>query len=378
LQNIYLSINHAQQRTNKSRIIYSKEKWVNYMKMTFRWYGPNDPIPLQYIKQIPGMTGVVSAIYTVPVGDVWPREDIYNLKKMVNDAGLELKVIESVPVHEDIKLGLPTRERYIANFGETIRRLGEAGVEVICYNFMPVFDWTRTQLNYVLEDGSTTLIYDSTQIKKIEPNNGDLELPGWDSSYTKEELKDLLNKYRQISEEDLWSNLEYFLKKIIPIAEECGIKMAIHPDDPPWSIFGLPRIITNEENIERLLKIVDSPYNGITMCSGSLGCASFNDYVKMVRKFGAMGRIHFAHLRNVKLLGNDSFMETAHYSACGSLDMVEILKAYYEVGFKGYIRPDHGRMIWGEQGKPGYGLYDRALGAMYLLGIWETLTKTSR
>ncbi|NLG82604.1 MAG: mannonate dehydratase [Bacilli bacterium] len=348
------------------------------MKMTFRWYGPNDPIPLQYIKQIPGMTGVVSAIYTVPVGDVWPREDIYNLKKMVNDAGLELKVIESVPVHEDIKLGLPTRERYIANFGETIRRLGEAGVEVICYNFMPVFDWTRTQLNYVLEDGSTTLIYDSTQIKKIEPNNGDLELPGWDSSYTKEELKDLLNKYRQISEEDLWSNLEYFLKKIIPIAEECGIKMAIHPDDPPWSIFGLPRIITNEENIERLLKIVDSPYNGITMCSGSLGCASFNDYVKMVRKFGAMGRIHFAHLRNVKLLGNDSFMETAHYSACGSLDMVEILKAYYEVGFKGYIRPDHGRMIWGEQGKPGYGLYDRALGAMYLLGIWETLTKTSR
>lgn len=378
MQNIYLSINHAQQRTNKSRIIYSKEKWVNYMKMTFRWYGPNDPIPLQYIKQIPGMTGVVSAIYTVPVGDVWPREDIYNLKKMVNDAGLELKVIESVPVHEDIKLGLPTRERYIANFGETIRRLGEAGVEVICYNFMPVFDWTRTQLNYVLEDGSTTLIYDSTQIKKIEPNNGDLELPGWDSSYTKEELKDLLNKYRQISEEDLWSNLEYFLKKIIPIAEECGIKMAIHPDDPPWSIFGLPRIITNEENIERLLKIVDSPYNGITMCSGSLGCASFNDYVKMVRKFGAMGRIHFAHLRNVKLLGNDSFMETAHYSACGSLDMVEILKAYYEVGFKGYIRPDHGRMIWGEQGKPGYGLYDRALGAMYLLGIWETLTKTSR
>lgn len=378
MQNIYLSINHAQQRTNKSRIIYSKEKWVNYMKMTFRWYGPNDPIPLQYIKQIPGMTGVVSAIYTVPVGDVWPREDIYNLKKMVNDAGLELKVIESVPVHEDIKLGLPTRERYIANFGETIRRLGEAGVEVICYNFMPVFDWTRTQLNYVLEDGSTTLIYDSTQIKKIEPNNGDLELPGWDSSYTKEELKDLLNKYRQKSEEDLWSNLEYFLKKIIPIAEECGIKMAIHPDDPPWSIFGLPRIITNEENIERLLKIVDSPYNGITICSGSLGCASFNDYVKMVRKFGAMGRIHFAHLRNVKLLGNDSFMETAHYSACGSLDMVEILKAYYEVGFKGYIRPDHGRMIWGEQGKPGYGLYDRALGAMYLLGIWETLTKTSR
>lgn len=345
------------------------------MKMTFRWYGPNDPIPLKYIKQIPGITGVVSAIYTVPVGDVWKEEDIKNLKNMVNEVGLELKVIESVPIHEDIKLGLPTRDRYIENYGETLHRLSKAGIEVVCYNFMPVFDWTRTELDYVLEDGSKTLIYDNDQIVKIKPDATDLELPGWDSSYSKAELTDLLNKYCQITEEDLWRNLEYFLKKIIPVAEECGIKMAIHPDDPPWSIFGLPRIITNEANLERFLKIVDSPYNGITMCSGSLGCASFNDYIKMVRKFGKMGRIHFAHLRNVKLLDNNSFMETAHYSACGSLDMVEILKAYKEIGFTGYVRPDHGRMIWDEQGKPGYGLYDRALGAMYLLGIWETLTK---
>lgn len=345
------------------------------MKMTFRWYGPNDPIPLKYIKQIPGITGVVSAIYTVPVGDVWKEEDIKKLKNMVNEVGLELKVIESVPIHEDIKLGLPTRDRYIENYGETLHRLSKAGIEVVCYNFMPVFDWTRTELDYVLEDGSKTLIYDNDQIVKIKPDATDLELPGWDSSYSKAELTDLLNKYRQITEEDLWRNLEYFLKKIIPVAEECGIKMAIHPDDPPWSIFGLPRIITNEANLERFLKIVDSPYNGITMCSGSLGCASFNDYIKMVRKFGKMGRIHFAHLRNVKLLDNNSFMETAHYSACGSLDMVEILKAYKEIGFTGYVRPDHGRMIWDEQGKPGYGLYDRALGAMYLLGIWETLTK---
>ena len=315
------------------------------MKMTFRWYGPNDPIPLKYIKQIPGITGVVSAIYTVPVGDVWKEEDIKNLKNMVNEVGLELKVIESVPIHEDIKLGLPTRDRYIENYGETLHRLSKAGIEVVCYNFMPVFDWTRTELDYVLEDGSKTLIYDNDQIVKIKPDATDLELPGWDSSYSKAELTDLLNKYRQITEEDLWRNLEYFLKKIIPVAEECGIKMAIHPDDPPWSIFGLPRIITNEANLERFLKIVDSPYNGITMCSGSLGCASFNDYIKMVRKFGKMGRIHFAHLRNVKLLDNNSFMETAHYSACGSLDMVEILKAYKEIGFTGYVRPDHGRMI---------------------------------
>jgi len=181
------------------------------MKMTFRWYGPNDPIPLKYIKQIPGITGVVSAIYTVPVGDVWKEEDIKKLKNMVNEVGLELKVIESVPIHEDIKLGLPTRDRYIENYGETLHRLSKAGIEVVCYNFMPVFDWTRTELDYVLEDGSKTLIYDNDQIVKIKPDATDLELPGWDSSYSKAELTDLLNKYRQITEEDLWRNLEYFL-----------------------------------------------------------------------------------------------------------------------------------------------------------------------
>jgi len=169
--------------------------------------------------------------------------------------------------------------------------------------------------------------------------------------------------------------LEYFLNEVIPVAEECDVLMAIHPDDPPWDIFGLPRIITNEENLDRFLKLYDSKHNGLTLCSGSLGCSSTNDYTKLAEKYLKQDRIHFAHLRNIKIMENDSFEESAHLSSCGSLDMVEILKMYHRHGFKGYIRPDHGRMIWGETGKPGYGLYDRALGAMYITGIWETLEK---
>ncbi|HHY13114.1 MAG TPA: mannonate dehydratase, partial [Thermoanaerobacterales bacterium] len=200
-------------------------------------------------------------------------------------------------------------------------------------------------------------------------------LPGWDTSYTKTGLKNIINEYLNMEEAQLWSNLEYFLKEIIPVAEENNIKMAIHPDDPPWPIFGLPRIVKNEEDIDRLLKIVDSKYNGLTFCTGSLGSGDFNDVVKMIDKYSAQNRIHFIHIRNVKLLDDGSFEESAHYSPKGSLDIVEIMKTLYQNKFDGYIRPDHGRMIWGETGKPGYGLYDRALGAMYLVGIWETLEK---
>ncbi|MFZ5966884.1 MAG: mannonate dehydratase [Bacillota bacterium] len=346
------------------------------MKMTFRWYGDNDPVKLEYIKQIPGMAGIVSAIYDIPVGEAWPMEKILDLKNKIEQKGLALSVIESVPVHEDIKLGKPTRDTYIENYKTTIRRLGEAGVKVICYNFMPVFDWTRSDLAYELPDGSNALIYDEKTVEKMDPARGDLTLPGWDSSYTKDGLKALLEEYKSVDPEKLWSNLEYFLKQIIPVAEESDVKMAIHPDDPPWSIFGLPRIITDEENLERFLKLVDSPYNGLTLCSGSLGVAKDNNIPRMIRKFGK--RIHFAHVRNVKITGSKSFEESAHPSQYGSLDMVEILKAYHEMGFDGPMRPDHGRMIWGETGKPGYGLYDRALGATYLYGIWEALEKTRR
>ncbi len=348
------------------------------MKMSFRWYGKDDPVKIGYIRQIPNMYSIVTAIYDVPVGEKWSMDSILQLKKEVEDAGLKFDVIESVPVHEDIKLGLPTRQKYIDNYKENIRNLAKAGVKVICYNFMPVFDWTRTQLDKELADGSTALVYYKEQLEKMDPLKGELSLPGWDASYTKDRLADIFAKYAKVDEEVLWANLEYFLKEIIPVAEECDVRMAIHPDDPPYPIFGLPRIITNEKNLDRFLKLVDSEYNGLTFCTGSLGSAHFNDIVKMVDKYSAMGRIHFMHIRNVKLLEDGSFEESAHFSPCGSMDIVAIVKALHKNHYQGYVRPDHGRMIWGETGRPGYGLYDRALGAMYLTGIWETLEKTSK
>lgn len=348
------------------------------MKLSFRWYGMDDAVNLQYIRQIPSMHSIVTAVYDVPVGEVWSNESILKLKKEVEAANLHFDVIESVPVHEDIKLGLPTRDRYIENYKENIRRLSEAGIKVICYNFMPVFDWTRTQLDKVLPDGSTALVYYKEHLEKMDPLNGELSLPGWDSSYTKESLAKVFAQYEKVDEEVLWSNLEYFLQQIIPVAKECDVKMAIHPDDPPYPIFGLPRIITNETNLDRFLKLVDNEYNGLTFCTGSLGSASFNNIVELVDKYSAQGRIHFMHIRNVKLLEDGSFEESAHYSPCGSIDIVAILKALHKNGYDGYIRPDHGRMIWGETGRPGYGLFDRALGAMYLTGIWETLEKSTQ
>ncbi len=347
------------------------------MKLSFRWYGEEDKVTLQNIRQIPGMQSIVTATYDVPVGEVWHRESIAKLKEQVEAAGLAFDVIESIPVHEDIKLGKDTRDKYIENYCENIRRVAEAGVKCVCYNFMPVFDWTRTQLDHVLEDGSTSLVYYQEQVDAVDPIESDLSLPGWDASYTREELKAVIGEYRAMSEEKLWDNLKYFLERIIPVAAECNVNMAIHEDDPCWSIFGLPRIITCEENLDKFLKLVDDPHNGITLCTGSLGCSAKNDVARLAAKYAAMGRIHFAHLRNVAVLEN-GFEERAHLSSCGSLDMYEILKALHDNGFTGYIRPDHGRMIWGETGRAGYGLYDRALGATYINGLWEAIVKNSK
>jgi len=344
------------------------------MKMTFRWYGDSDPVPLAYIRQIPGIYGIVSAVYDVPVGEVWPLANIRALKAKIEAEGLKFEVVESVPVHEDIKLGRPTAARLIANYAQTLRNLSQCGVKVVCYNFMPVFDWTRTILAMKLDDGSTTLAFDAEEVAKIDPEQG-INLPGWDSSYKPEELKALLAEYRGVGDEKLWANLTAFLKGVIPAAEEAGIKMAIHPDDPPRPIFGLPRIVKNVEDLRRLLAIVDTPANGLTLCAGSLGADLDNDIVSMVKEFAGRGRIHFAHIRNVKVDEKGNFFETAHKSDCGSLDIAAIVKAYYDAGYEGYVRPDHGRMIWGETGKPGYGLYDRALGAVYLNGLWEGVGK---
>ena len=204
------------------------------MKLSFRWYGEDDKVTLEQIRQIPGMDSIVTAVYDVPVGEVWSRESIAKLKKQTEDAGLHFEVIESIPVHEDIKLGKPTRDRLIDNYCENIRRVAEAGVKCICYNFMPVFDWTRTQLDHPLPDGSTSLVYYQEQVDKVNPleSDSDLTLPGWDASYSREELKDIVAQYQELSEDDLWNNLQYFLERIIPVAAECDVNMAIHENNP--------------------------------------------------------------------------------------------------------------------------------------------------
>ena len=341
------------------------------MKMTFRWFGPEDPVKLEHIRQIPGMSGIVSSIYDVPVGEAWHLDEILKLKGRVEGYDLSLKVIESVPVHEDIKLGSKSRDRYIDNYRTTLENLSKADIPVVCYNFMPVFDWTRSQLDYRLPDGSTTLVYEDDAISWMDPLLSELDLPGWDTGYGKNDLKERVQEYKGVDEEMLWTNLTYFLRQVVETADEVGVKLALHPDDPPWPVFGLPRIIRDEESLARVLGLADSPNNGLTFCTGSLGANPDNDLPRMIRRFG--NRIHFAHCRNIKRTGEKSFQESAHLSSAGSLNMVEVLRAYREVGFVGPMRPDHGRMIWGETGRPGYGLYDRALGATYLNGIWETL-----
>lgn len=341
------------------------------MFLSLRWYGASDPIPLSYIRQIPMVTGIVTACYDVPVGEVWTEERVRRTVDEIEAAGLSWCVVESLNVHEDIKLGRPSRDRLIEQYCRSLRNIGAAGVPVVCYNFMPVFDWMRTDLARPAEDGSTSLSYESAELEALDLSKGTEGLPGWGRTVSSSELKELLEAYSSIDDETLWGHLAYFLERVVPAAEEAGVRMAIHPDDPPWSIFGLPRIVTDRDALARLLSIVDRPANGLTFCTGSLGADPDNDLPAMIREFGS--RIHFAHCRNVKHTGERSFHEVAHPSTLGDVDMKDVMRAYRDVGFTGPMRPDHGRMIWGETGHPGYGLYDRALGATYLYGLWEGL-----
>ena len=339
--------------------------------ITFRWFGPKDPIPLRHIRQIPAVRGIVGALFDIPIGEPWPVDRIARLIDEIEDAGLSLEVIESIPVHEDIKLGRPTRDRLIDNYCESVTNMGRAGVPVLCYNFMPVFDWTRTELARTLDDGSTALAYDDAQLAAIDLSGGTGDLPGWASGYSRSELDALFRAYKSVDEGQLWDNFAYFLERVVPAASAADVRMALHPDDPPWSIFGLPRIITDGPALERVIGISDDPVNGITFCTGSLAASPANDLTAIARALGEQGRIHFAHCRNIKRTGKRCFEETAHPSECGDVDMHAVLLALREVGFGGPIRSDHGRMIWDERGRPGYGLHDRALGAMYLHGLWE-------
>ncbi|MGH7602783.1 MAG: mannonate dehydratase [Gemmatimonadaceae bacterium] len=345
--------------------------------ITFRWFGPRDPVLLSQIRQIPAVRGIVGSLFDIPVGDVWPLDRVEKLREEIERNGMSLEVIESIPVHEDIKLGRPTRDRLIDKYCESVRNIGRAGVPVLCYNFMPVFDWMRTDLALRLGDGSTALAFDESALSAIDLSRGTADLPGWATAYTREQLARLLDAYRSVNEEQLWINLSYFLERVIPVAADSGVKMALHPDDPPWSIFGLPRIITSGAALERVTSLVDDPANGITFCAGSLAADPANDLRAIADCLASRGRIHFVHCRNIERTGFHAFRETAHPSDNGDVDMRAVLAALHDSGFEGPIRPDHGRMIWGETGQPGYGLYDRALGAMYLHGLWEGVAGAS-
>ena len=355
------------------------------MKMTMRWFGTGyDSVTLEQIRQVAGVTGVISTLYGTKPGEVWKPEDIRALKDEIEAAGLELSGIESVNIHDAIKVGTPDREQYIDNYIKTLEHLGEADIHLVCYNFMPVFDWTRSDLAKVRPDGATVLSYNQKIIDQINPDdmlssmdaksNG-FVLPGWEPERMAH-IKELFELYKDVDEEKLFGNLKYFLERIMPTCEKYGIKMAIHPDDPAWPVFGLPRIVTGKEKLLRLIHAVDSPCNGVTLCTGSLGSNPENDIPDIIRSL--KGRIHFAHVRNLRYNAPGDFEEAAHLSSDGSLDMFQIMKALYDIGFDGPIRPDHGRAIWGEVSMPGYGLYDRALGASYLNGLWESIDKMSR
>ncbi|MDI9514153.1 MAG: mannonate dehydratase [Clostridiaceae bacterium] len=355
------------------------------MKLGLRWFGTGfDSITLEQIRQIPGVSGVITTLYDIPAGDAWPLERIRSIKEEVESFGLEILGIESVNVPDAIKAALPERDLCIENYIKTLERLGTCNIRLVCYNFMPVFDWVRSDLAKPREDGATVLSYDQEVIDRIDPmrifnamdlgSNGFM-LPGWEPERLAH-TRELFEIYKDVDNEKLFENMVYFLKAVMPTCEKYGIKMAVHPDDPAWPVFGLPRIVTNHENLSRLFEAVNSPCNGITLCTGSLGSNPENNLPHIIRSL--KGKVHFAHVRNLKYSGPRKFEESAHLSADGSLDIFEIMKAFYDIGFDGPFRPDHGRTIWGEKAMPGYGLFDRALGAAYLNGLWEAISKMNQ
>ena len=353
------------------------------MQLSFRWYGPSDPVTLADIRQIPGVRGIVTALHDVPPGEAWTEDAVVRHRQLVEDAGLTVSCIESIPVPEGIKLGADDRERLADNWCRSVEAVGAAGIPVVCYNFMPVFDWTRTDLHRPLPDGSEALAYLEGELANVETALVSGGLPGWMDAHRPDALRRLFAAYAEVPPEAMWDHLGWFLERAARVAEAAGVKLAIHPDDPPWPLFGLPRVVTSAEAFGRVCDLVDSPANGVTFCTGSLGADP--DQVAglpaAAAELAARGRLHFAHLRNVRQLGeapeSRDFTETAHVE--GDADLGAVIAALVEAGFDGPLRPDHGRQIWSEREggargdalRPGYGLFDRALGASYLLGLWE-------
>lgn len=400
------------------------------MEQTWRWYGPNDPVTLADIRQA-GATGIVTALHEIPIGDVWPLQILKERKRLIEwddskkpprERGLTWSVVESIPVHEHIKLGKPDRDEWIERYKQSVRNVGEIGVKTVCYNFMPVVDWTRTNLEFELEDGAKALSFDmlefaafdlfilkrpnasesysdeiielakskfeslSSEQRYILQKNIIAGLPGAQEGYTLNQFQEKLNEYANIDDAKYRENLNYFLEQVIPVAIESGVKMAIHPDDPPIPLFGLPRVVSTEKDLQALLDVVDSPYNGFTMCTGSYGVRPDNDLVGMIERNGA--KLNFAHLRSTQRDGMGSFHEAGHLK--GDVDMyaviVAILKeqkrreAVYRPDVQIPMRADHGHTILDDLDKktnPGYSAIGLLRGMAELRGLELGIEKSS-
>jgi mannonate dehydratase len=343
------------------------------VKWTLRWFGPHDPVPLAHLRQVPGLDGVVTALTDVPAGTPWTRAQVAAHAARLAEHGLRWRVVESIPVSEAIKTGGPERDDHVAAWAESLRTIAEAGVTTVCYNFMPVLDWMRTDFAMPLGDGSNAMAYDEATLQRIDLTAGLPRLEAWAHGYTPAELRAALERYADIDEARLLEHLTAFLRDVVPVAEALGVRLAIHPDDPPWSIFGLPRIVSDAAGIQRVLDAVDSPANALTFCTGALGVRADNDLVAMATAFAP--RIAFVHARNVRRTGPRDFHETAHLRGAGDVDLGGVLAALVDAGVDVPLRPDHGRMIWGETAIPGYGLFDRAIGLAYLQGLAEAFER---